>query len=66
MSKTDATTLQELVALASKRLEQDEWDYVIGGSETETTCRRNRLAIDTSLRIVSLQVAYQPHQDMQG
>ena len=47
MSETRARTLQELVALASKRLEQDEWDYVIGGSETETTCRRNRLAIET-------------------
>ena len=39
-------TLHELVQLARKRLARGAWDYLVGGSETETTLARNRLAID--------------------
>jgi len=39
--------LHELVAVARARLDRNVWDYIIGGVETETTLRRNRLAIDS-------------------
>ena len=40
-------TLHELVKKARQRLSQDNWDYIVGGAETETTVRRNRLALDS-------------------
>jgi len=39
--------LHEFVAVARARLDRNVWDYLIGGAETETTVRRNRLAIDS-------------------
>jgi len=39
--------LHELVAAARAKLDRNVWDYLIGGSETETTLRRNRLALDS-------------------
>ena len=39
-------TLGEIVRLASKVADPAAWDYLIGGSETETTLRRNRRALD--------------------
>src|SRR5262249_3364282 len=39
--------LHELVLAARARLDRNYWDYLIGGAETETTVRRNRLAIDS-------------------
>jgi len=39
-------TLHELVKAAREKLSKNIWDYLIGGTETETTVRRNRLAID--------------------
>ena len=40
-------TLQELVAAARARLAPGPWSYLIGGAETETTVRRNRMALDS-------------------
>ena len=39
--------LHEIVAAARAKLDRNVWDYLIGGVETETTVRRNRLAIDS-------------------
>ncbi|SVB40555.1 uncharacterized protein METZ01_LOCUS193409, partial [marine metagenome] len=39
--------LHEIVAIARQNLDDMTWDYVIGGSESETTLRRNRAAIDS-------------------
>src|SRR4051812_13240656 len=39
--------LHEIVAAARAKLNRDVWDYLIGGAETETTVRRNRLALDS-------------------
>jgi glycolate oxidase len=39
--------LHEIVAKARQNLNQNNWDYIVGGAETETTLRRNRLAIDS-------------------
>ena len=39
--------LHELIAKARQNLNQNDWDYIIGGTETETTLRRNRMALDS-------------------
>lgn len=39
-------TLHELVDRARSRLDGNVWDYLRGGTESETTVRRNRLAFD--------------------
>ena len=38
--------LHEFVRKARARLNQNAWDYIVGASETETTMRRNRMALD--------------------
>jgi isopentenyl diphosphate isomerase/L-lactate dehydrogenase-like FMN-dependent dehydrogenase len=43
----DFQVLHEIVARARQNLNQNDWDYIVGGTETETTLRRNRLAIDS-------------------
>jgi glycolate oxidase len=40
-------TLHEIVRAARQKLDERSWDYLSGGSETETTLRRNRLALDS-------------------
>ncbi|HZD26221.1 MAG TPA: alpha-hydroxy acid oxidase, partial [Alphaproteobacteria bacterium] len=39
--------LHEFVPVARARLSDNIWHYLIGGTETETTVKRNRLAIDS-------------------
>src|ERR1700732_748693 len=38
--------LHEFVRKARANLNQNAWDYIVGAAETETTMRRNRMAID--------------------
>src|SRR5687768_6667769 len=40
-------TLHEIVRAARRNLAGGAWDYLVGGTETETTLRRNRLALDS-------------------
>jgi glycolate oxidase len=40
-------TLHEIVVAARANLAPGPWGYLIGGTETETTVRRNRLALDS-------------------
>ena len=40
-------TLHEIVRAARNNLAPGPWDYLVGGAETETTLRRNRLALDS-------------------
>ena len=47
MSVSQIPTLQELVRAARANLDQNVWDYLVGGAETETTLRRNRQAIES-------------------
>ena len=42
----DILTLGEIVLQAHANAPPEAWDYMVGGSETETTLRRNRLAFD--------------------
>jgi glycolate oxidase len=39
--------LHEIIAKARQNLAQNEWDYIVGGCESETTLRRNRLGLDS-------------------
>jgi len=43
---TDYLTTTEIVRAARRKLHPDVWDFISGGSETETTIRRNREAIE--------------------
>ena len=38
--------LHEFVRKARTNLNQNAWDYIVGAAETETTMRRNRMALD--------------------
>jgi isopentenyl diphosphate isomerase/L-lactate dehydrogenase-like FMN-dependent dehydrogenase len=42
-----ATTTHAIIDAARAKLDDDVWDYIAGAAETETTARRNRLAIDS-------------------
>src|SRR2546423_14132182 len=39
--------LHEIIAKARQNLNQNDWDYIVGGAESETTLRRNRMALDS-------------------
>lgn len=39
-------TLHEMIKAARARLDANIWDYLIGATETETTMKRNRAALD--------------------
>jgi isopentenyl diphosphate isomerase/L-lactate dehydrogenase-like FMN-dependent dehydrogenase len=43
----DMHTLQEIAMAARRNLSQTLWDTLCGGSDSETTLRRNRLALDS-------------------
>ena len=43
---TDFVTVQEIIQAARRNLNQGTWGYLSGGSESETTLRRNRHAFD--------------------
>ena len=42
-----ALTTHSIIDAARAKLEPDVWDYIAGAAETETTARRNRVAIDS-------------------
>lgn len=43
---TTFLAMHEIVQKARQKLNHDAWDYIVGGTETETTLRRNRASID--------------------
>src|ERR1700745_1527791 len=44
-STEEFQNLHEFVRKARANLNQNAWDYIVGATETETTMRRNRLAL---------------------
>lgn len=40
-------TLQDIVLAAKRKLSPTNWDYLTGGSDSETTLKRNRAALDS-------------------
>src|ERR1700730_7865247 len=47
-SSEEFQNLHEFVRKARTNLNQNAWDYIVGAAETETTMRRNRMALDES------------------
>ncbi len=47
VAPSDLHNLHEIVAKARQNLNQNDWDYIVGGAESETTLRRNRMALDS-------------------
>src|ERR1700692_3196579 len=45
-STEEFQNLHEFVRKARANLNQNTWDYIVGAAETETTMRRNRMALD--------------------
>jgi glycolate oxidase len=45
--QTDYQLLNEFISKAHINLNKNIWDYLVGGTETETTLKRNRLALDS-------------------
>src|ERR1043165_9274536 len=45
--ENEYVTLHEIAKAPKVRLNGNIWDYLIGGTETETTLRRNRMALDS-------------------
>jgi isopentenyl diphosphate isomerase/L-lactate dehydrogenase-like FMN-dependent dehydrogenase len=45
--ESEFVTLHEIVKAAKAKLTANIWDYLVGGTETETTLRRNRMALDS-------------------
>ncbi|MGH7768235.1 MAG: alpha-hydroxy acid oxidase [Candidatus Binatia bacterium] len=43
----DFVTNQEIIFAARGNLDQNAWDYLTGGAESETTMRRNRFGLDS-------------------
>ena len=43
----DIASLQQVALRARRNLTTNVWDYLMGGSESETTLRRNRMALDS-------------------
>ena len=42
----DFNTNHDMIMMAKRNLTQDNWDYICGAAESETSLRRNRLALD--------------------
>ena len=38
--------LHEIIAKARQNLNQNNWDYIVGATESETTLKRNRASLD--------------------
>jgi isopentenyl diphosphate isomerase/L-lactate dehydrogenase-like FMN-dependent dehydrogenase len=47
VTSSEFQTLHEIVKKARQNLDQNNWDYIVGGTESETTLRRNRMALDS-------------------
>jgi glycolate oxidase len=47
MAANEFQTLHQIIQAARDKLDDNAWDYVIGGADTETTVKRNRRALDS-------------------
>lgn len=45
-ASSDFATLHQIAKAARENLDQNAWDYIVGGADTETTVKRNRQALD--------------------
>ena len=56
----DFLTLHEIVKAARANLNQGVWDYLVGGAESETSLKRNRLAYDRLALATARSWKYRP------
>ena len=47
MSEKSFRTIHQIIRAARQNLDRTYWDYLVGGSDSETTLKRNRLALDS-------------------
>lgn len=47
MAEIDFQNLHEFIKKARQNLDQNNWDYIVGGTESESTLRRNRMSLDS-------------------
>jgi len=40
-------TTHDMILMARRNLDQDNWDYICGAAESETSLRRNRMSLDS-------------------
>lgn len=40
-------TMHDMILMARRNLDQDNWDYICGAAESETSLRRNRMSLDS-------------------
>jgi 4-hydroxymandelate oxidase len=45
-TRIEEMTLEEIKALAEQKVKPEAWEWVNGGTETESTLQRNRLALE--------------------
>lgn len=46
-TEIERMTLEEIKVAASKKIKEDVWEWINGGTETESTLRRNRSALES-------------------
>ena len=47
--------LHEFLKAAKFKLNRNNWDYIVGGTETETTLARNRQSLDSRFALAGRQ-----------
>lgn len=47
MTDVSFQTTHDMILLARRNLDQDNWDYICGAAESETSLRRNRMSLDS-------------------
>jgi glycolate oxidase len=47
MTDVNFHTMHDMILMARRNLNQDNWDYICGAAESETSLRRNRMSLDS-------------------
>ena len=47
MTDVNFQTTHDMILMARRNMDQDNWDYICGAAESETSLRRNRMSLDS-------------------
>ena len=47
MTEISFDTCHDMILMARRNMDQDNWDYICGAAESETSLRRNRMSLDS-------------------
>ena len=47
MTDVSFQTTHDMILMARRNMDQDNWDYICGAAESETSLRRNRMSLDS-------------------